>query len=94
MQIRDGKRLRASQSTPIFWPGESHGQRSLPGYSPWGPTESDTSEATEYACMKVRADSTAKEFGINTEEAGGLEQRETKKHEPESEKKARENATE
>ena len=21
---------------PIFLPGESHGQRSLPGYSPWG----------------------------------------------------------
>ena len=22
--------------TPVFWPGESHGQRSLAGYSPWG----------------------------------------------------------
>ena len=21
--------------TPVFWPGESHGQRSLVGYSPW-----------------------------------------------------------
>ena len=26
--------------------GESHGQRSLPGYSPWGCKESDTTEAT------------------------------------------------
>ena len=27
---------------PIFLPGESHGQRSLEGYSPWGHKESDT----------------------------------------------------
>ena len=26
---------RAWQSTPIFLPGESHGQRSLAGYRPW-----------------------------------------------------------
>ena len=24
------------QSTPVFLPRKSHGQRSLPGYSPWG----------------------------------------------------------
>ena len=24
------------QPTPVFLPGESHGQRSLEGYSPWG----------------------------------------------------------
>ena len=23
-------------TTPVFLPGESHGQRSLAGYSPWG----------------------------------------------------------
>ena len=28
----------------IFLPGESHGQRSLVGYSPWGRKESDTTE--------------------------------------------------
>ena len=27
---------RACQPTPLFLPGESHGQRSLEGYSPWG----------------------------------------------------------
>ena len=27
---------REWQSTPVFLPGESHGQRSLAGYSPWG----------------------------------------------------------
>ena len=26
---------RAWQPTPVFLPGESHGQRSLVGYSPW-----------------------------------------------------------
>ena len=31
-------------SIPVFWPGESHGQRSLAGYSPWGRRESDTAE--------------------------------------------------
>ena len=35
---------RAWQSIPVFLPGESHGQLSLAGYSPWGPTESDTTE--------------------------------------------------
>ena len=33
---------RAWQPTPVFLPGESHGQRSLAGYSPWGFKESDT----------------------------------------------------
>ena len=36
----DGKR----QLTPIFLPGESHGQRSLTDYGPWGRKESDISE--------------------------------------------------
>ena len=29
------------QPTPVFFPGESHGQRSLVGYSSWGYKESD-----------------------------------------------------
>ena len=36
----------AGQPTPVFWPGESQGQRSLVGYSPWGLKEMDTTEAT------------------------------------------------
>ena len=28
---------RKWQPTPVFLPGKSHGQRSLAGYSPWGP---------------------------------------------------------
>ena len=42
---------REWQPTPVFWPGESHGQRSLPGYSPWGHKESDM---TEHACMHIK----------------------------------------
>ena len=34
--------------SPVFLPGESRGQRSLTGYSPWGCKESDTTEATEH----------------------------------------------
>ena len=30
--------------TPILWPGNSHGWRSLVGFSPWGCEESDTTE--------------------------------------------------
>ena len=35
---------RKWQPTPVFLSGESHGQRSLVGYSPWHSKESDTTE--------------------------------------------------
>ena len=35
---------RKWQPTPVFSPGESHGQRNLVGYSPWGRKELDTTE--------------------------------------------------
>ena len=35
---------RAWQPTPVFLPGESHGQKNLVGYSPWRHKESDTTE--------------------------------------------------
>ena len=37
---------RKPQPTPVFLPGEFHGQRSLAGYSPWGRKESDMTEVT------------------------------------------------
>ena len=40
------------QPTPVFLPGESHGQRSLVGYSPWFRKELDTTEVT----WRVRMD--------------------------------------
>ena len=36
------------QSTSMFLPGKSHGQRSLVGYSPWGPKELDTTERFQF----------------------------------------------
>ena len=45
---------RKRQSTPVFLPGASHGQRSLAGYSPWGRKESNMSErlSTEHFISK------------------------------------------
>ena len=40
----------AWQPTPVFWPGESHGQRSLVGYSPWRHKESDMTERLSLKC--------------------------------------------
>ena len=48
------------QPTPVFLPGESHGRRSLVGYSPQGPKESDRTERLHFtftfsisACLVV-----------------------------------------
>ena len=38
---------KATHSSVLAW-RESHGQRSLAGYSPWGHRELDTTEATEH----------------------------------------------
>ena len=35
--------------TPVFLPGESHGQKSLAGYSPWNRKEQDTTEMTQHS---------------------------------------------
>ena len=42
--VRKNPWRRAWQPAPIFLPGESHGQRSLAGYRPWGRKESDTTK--------------------------------------------------
>ena len=39
----------AWQPTSASLPGESYGQRSLAGYSPWGHKESDITKATYYS---------------------------------------------
>ena len=41
--------LSQEDPTPVLLPGESHGQRGLMGYSPWGRKESDVIEATWHA---------------------------------------------
>lgn len=37
---------KAWQPSPVFSPGESHGQRSRAGYHPWGQKELDMTEVT------------------------------------------------
>ena len=39
---------RAWQPTAVFLPGESHRQRSLAGYSPWGHKELDMTEHAQH----------------------------------------------
>ena len=40
-----GRSLGEKHGNPfLFLPGESHGQRSLVGYNPWGHKELDTTE--------------------------------------------------
>ena len=42
---------RKWQPTPVFLPGESHGRRSLVGYSPQGRKESDTTERVHFSSL-------------------------------------------
>ena len=42
---------RAWQPTPVFLPGESHGQRCLVGYNPQRHKEANLTEATQHARM-------------------------------------------
>ena len=42
---------RKWQPTPVFLPGEPHGQRSLVGCSPWGCKQSDTTERLHFHTM-------------------------------------------
>ena len=55
---------RTWQPTPIFSPGESHTQRSLVGYSPWGRKGSDRTEhMRKYAyCPAFRQISTSSQL--------------------------------
>ena len=53
--VRKIPERRAWQPTPVFLPRESHGQRSLAGYSPLGCKESDTTERLNMHTCKVIA---------------------------------------
>ena len=44
---------RAWQSTPVFLPGESHGQKSLAGYSPWGSQKSQTRLSNSTTILRI-----------------------------------------
>ena len=52
----------AQQPTPIFLPGEFHGQRSLAGYSPWSYKELDTTEQLIYTPTHTHTHTLATNF--------------------------------
>ena len=45
---------KAQEPTPVFLPGESHGQRSLVGYSPRGCKDLDTTEAIQHSTEQMK----------------------------------------
>ena len=49
-RIKKNPWRRAWQPTSVFLPGESHGQRSLPGYRPQVHKKLDMAEVTKHAC--------------------------------------------
>ena len=44
---------RKWQPTPVFFPGKTHGQRSLADYSPWGCKELDTNEQLTHTQLSI-----------------------------------------
>ena len=48
------KHLEKGMATPVFLPGEFHGQRSLAGYSPWGHKKSDTTERITHTHTSIK----------------------------------------
>ena len=63
---------RTRQLTPVLLPGESHGQRSLVGYSPWGRREPDTTGHTHRSAADVWASRGGWE-GSRARPPGGVE---------------------
>ena len=55
---------RKWQPTPVLLPGESHGGRSLVGYSPWGCKDSDTTERLHFLSLSF--------LGVKTARGGNL----------------------
>ena len=55
--------------TPVFWPGEFHGQRNLAGYSPWGCKESNM---TEQLSLCFPCGSAGKESACNAGNLGSI----------------------
>ena len=48
--------LEKGMATPVFLPGEFHGQRNLAGYNPWGHKELDTTEQRSMSTMKYNCE--------------------------------------
>ena len=63
-QVRKSPRRKAQQPTPVFLPGESHGQRSLGDYSLIGHTESETTGATEQSVAESKKKKKGEQSGL------------------------------
>ena len=50
---REDPQEEEMQPTPVFLSVESHGQRSLGGYSPWSRKELDTSKWLNNICLSI-----------------------------------------
>ena len=59
---------KAWQPTSVFLPGESHGQRSLVGYSPYGRKESDTTEVTQHAHTHATVQASYRTLNCSTQQ--------------------------
>ena len=61
---------RKWQPTPGLLPGQSHGQRSLVGYSPWGHKESDTTERLQFTSLHFLSGSEVKSLPATAGDMG------------------------
>ena len=55
------------QPNPVFLPGDSHGERSLVGYSPWGRKESDMTEQLSLSSYSRKVRQLSVEFSSVTQ---------------------------
>ena len=55
------------QPNPVFLPGDSHGERSLVGYSPWGRKESDMTEQLSLSSYSSKVRQLSIEFSSVTQ---------------------------
>ena len=51
---QEGPLEMGMQATPVFLPGEFHGQKSLAGYSPWGCKELDVTERLTLSLLNIQ----------------------------------------
>ena len=62
---------RKWQPTPVFLPGESHGWRSMVGYSPWGRKELDTTERASHSTPLVTNSDADKDQASHSDKQSG-----------------------
>ena len=71
--VRKIPRRKTWQLSLVFLPGESYGQRSLVGYSPWRCKEWDTTNATEHTSPWTPTHPGLSRFQITSLSSGGLQ---------------------